>query len=276
MLYPYQIDYYKEGSEYIKSKIDFKPEIGIILGTALGSLAEKVENPVIILYDEIPGFLSCTVKISHDGKLILGKLNGKYVAIMSGRFHYYEGYEFEQLVIPVRMLKLIGVEKLILTNIAGAVKESYKPGDIVILRDHIKLMGASPIRGPHYKEEFGPKCFDVCEMYTPELRELAKECANELGIGIQEGVYYYFAGPQLETPSEIKAIRALGADVTGMSTVTEALTAAHCGMPVLALSFMSNMAAGMDKTILMADARELARSKAPEFRSLVCKIVERM
>mgnify|MGYP001944550711 CR=1 FL=1 len=269
----FDYEYFKESADYILEKIDFKPEIAIILGSALGSIAEEIKNPVIIDYKEIPNFLVSTVQ-SHAGKLILGELSGKKVTCMSGRFHYYEGYDFEEWVAPVRVFHLLGVKTLILTNAAGAVNTSFKPGDIMIIRDHIKLMGASPMRGTNI-EEFGPRFFDVSDMYTKELRDLAKRCANKIGISLQEGVYYFCPGPQFETPAEIKAIRILGGDAVGMSTVTEALTAAHCGMKVLGLSLISNMAAGvLNQPITTEEVDEIGAKASEKFRRLISEIVK--
>ncbi len=186
---------------------------------------------------------SCFNGSSHAGKLILGTLAGKKVVCMSGRFHYYEGYSFEQLAAPVRLLKNLGVQKIILTNAAGAVNKAYKPGDVMIIADHINLMGVSPTRGKNISE-FGDRFFDVSNMYARSLRKIARDCAENSGLTIHEGVYYIFSGPQFETPAEIRAVRILGADAVGMSTVTEALTAAQCSIPVLGLSLMTNMAAG--------------------------------
>ena len=276
MYYPYQKAYYADAVAYIKTKTDLIPEIGVVLGSSLGAIADEVENPVRIPYDDIPGFLHCTFRSAHAGELILGKLHGKNVAMLSGRFHYYEGYEFEQLTIPVRLLKLIGVQKLVLTNIAGAVNPDYRPGDIVVIKDHIKLMGASPLRGPHCDEEFGPKNFEVSQAYAPALRQLALECGQALGLHMQEGIYYYFSGPQFETAAEVCVIRQFGADVTGMSTVTEVLTAAQMGMPVLALSFVSNMAAGMAATIQPGQAGATAKEHAADFRKLISSIIKEM
>ena len=163
---------------------------------------------------------------------------------MSGRFHSYEGYDFSQLAMPVRVLKLLGVKTLIVTNAAGGVNENYAPGDVMIIRDHIMFSGFSPMRGEN-AEEFGPRFFDVTKMYTPELRQIAKKCGENSGLRVYEGVYFFMQGPQFETPAEIRAIRILGGDAVGMSTVTEALTAAHCGMPLLGLSVITNMAAGI-------------------------------
>lgn len=269
----FDYEYFRKSADYILDKIDFKPEIAIILGSSLGPLAEEIKNPVVIDYKDIPNFLISTVK-SHAGKLILGELNGKKIACMSGRFHFYEGYDFEELVIPVRVLHLLGVKTIILTNAAGAVNTSYKPGDIMIIKDHIKLMGASPLRGPNI-EEFGERFFDVSDMYTKSLRELAKRCADRIGINLQEGVYFFCPGPQFETPAEIRAIRILGGDAVGMSTVTEALTAAHCGMKVLGLSLITNMAAGiLNKPVTSEEVDETGALASEKFRRLISEIVK--
>lgn len=241
----FTFDWYRKSADYILARTGRKPDIALILGSALGGLAADIENPLVIDYADIPNFLVSTVE-SHAGKLICGTLRGKYVACMSGRFHYYEGYEFEQLAAPIRVFRLLGARAAILTNAAGAINTAYRVGDIMVVKDHIKLMGASPLRGPNV-QEFGPRFFDTSEMYTPSLRKIALDCAKAVGqeFRTHEGVYFYAAGPQFETPAEIRAMRALGADAVGMSTVTEALTAAHCGMDLLALSLMTNMAAGV-------------------------------
>lgn len=269
----YNYEYLKKSADYILSKIDFKPEIAFVLGSALGSLSEEIENPIVIEYEEIPNFLISTVE-SHAGQLILGKLNGKNVVCMSGRFHYYEGYDFEELVIPIRVFHLLGVKTVILTNAAGAVNPSYTPGEIMIIRDHIKLMGASPLRGPNV-EEFGPRFIDMTETYTRELRDLAKRSAEKINMKINEGVYYFTPGPQLETASEVNALRILGADAVGMSTVTEAITAVHCGMKVLGLALMTNMAAGViEKPISSEEVYEIGRQSSQKFKELLREIIK--
>ena len=172
----------EESAKYILNKLNFKPEIGIILGSCLGDLADEIKNPIIIKYEDIPFFLKTTVE-SHRGKLILGELSGKNIVCMSGRFHYYEGYDFEQLTTPIRLFNLIGVKTVILTNAAGAVNENYKPGEIMIIEDHVKLMGASPLRGENI-EEFGPRFFDMSNAYDKGLRIIAKNIATKIGIKI--------------------------------------------------------------------------------------------
>ncbi len=266
---------YVRSAEYVKGFLPDQPEVSLVLGSALGPFAERIEDPVVIDYRDIPGFLVSTAP-GHAGKLIYGTVGGKRVLCMSGRFHTYEGYSYEQLVKPVRLFRLLGVQAMILTNAAGAVNTDYHPGDIMIMKDHIKLNGDSPLRGPNIGA-FGPRFFDTTRMYTPELRELAKSCAEETPLRVHEGVYMFFTGPQFETPAEIRAARILGADAVGMSTVTEALTAAHCGMPVLALSVMTNMAAGiLDQPLTTEEVNEVGRVIAEDFSTYVTKIIERI
>lgn len=271
----FDYEYFKKSADYILSKIDFQPEIALVLGSCLGSLAEEIVNPIVIDYKDIPNFLEATVD-SHAGKLILGDLNGKKVVCMSGRFHYYEGYEFEQLVTPIRVFHLLGVKTVILTNAAGAVNTSYIPGDIMIIEDHIKAMGASPVRGKNISE-FGPRFFDMSNAYTKKYRDLAKEAGEGIGLDLKEGVYFYWPGPQFETPAEIRLIRILGGDAVGMSTVTETITAAHLGMNVLGLSLMVNMAAGvLDQPITTEEVDIIAGESAEKFKALLHQIVEKM
>ncbi len=271
----YTLEYFQKSVDYIKQIVPWTPEVAIVLGSCLGPFADTIENPVAIDYRDIPNFLVSTVK-SHAGKLIFGTVAGRRVVCMSGRFHSYEGYDFEQLVIPVRVFKLLGAKAVILTNAAGAVNADYRPGDIMIVSDHIKMTGASPLRGKNV-DEFGPRFFDVTRMYTPELRKLAWECAEGTGLTVHEGVYFFFTGPQFETPAEIRAARILGGDAVGMSTVTEALTAAHCGMPLLCLSVMTNMAAGvLDRPLTNEEVDETAKMIAGKFSGYVSKIVGRI
>lgn len=270
MIYTY--DYYKKSADYIKSVVDFEPEIAVVLGSALGPFADRIEDPIVIDYKDIPNFLVSTVS-GHAGKMIFGTVAGKKVVCMSGRFHFYEGYDFEQLAAPVRVLKLLGAKKLILTNAAGAINTDYRPGDIVIIKDHIKFFDASPMRGRNIPE-FGPRFFDISKLYTPELREMALRIAEGSPLKVHEGVYFFFAGPQFETPAEIRAARILGGDLAGMSTVTEALTAGHCGMPLLAMSVVTNMAAGVLDQPLSGEEVEQAGAKIAEhFSNYMTEIV---
>lgn len=273
----YDYEFYKKSADYILQQIPQQPEIALILGSSLGSLADELEEKIVIDYKDVPNYLVSTVS-SHASQFIFGKLSGKYVVAMSGRFHYYEGYEFEQLAAPIRVLKLLGVKKTILTNAAGAVNKEFQIGDIMVIEDHIKLFGASPMRGPNV-EEFGERFFDTTKMYTPQLRELAFQCAADLGQQdrMRQGVYYFYSGPQFETPAEIRMIRGFGGDAVGMSTVTEALTAAHCGMELLGLSLMTNMAAGVLDMPVSGDEVTVAANEAAErFKCLLRELIKRM
>lgn len=258
-------DFFCKSADYVKNIINDTPEIAIILGSCLGDFAQRIKDPVVIDYKDIPNFLTSTVE-SHAGKLIFGKVNGKKVICMSGRFHHYEGYSFEQLTIPVRLFKLLGVKLTILTNAAGGVNMDYHVGDVMVIRDHLKLTCDSPLGGKNISE-FGKRFFDVTDMYTAALRKKALECAKDSGLVFHEGVYMYFTGPQYETPSEIRAARLLGADTVGMSTVPEALTAAHCSMPLLAFSVVTNMAAGVvpDTKVTDEEVEETASMISEKF-----------
>lgn len=269
-------DYYKVSADYIKSVIgDFQPEIGMILGSGLGGYIKRIENPVAIPYKDIPNFLVSTAP-GHEGKLIFGTVDGRRVMCMAGRFHSYEGYSFEQLTIPVRVMKILGIKMLILTNAAGAINKNYNVGDVMIIKDHIKLTGDSPMKGPNIPE-FGPRFFDITNMYNEDLRKIALECAAGSELTVHEGNYFFFTGPQFETPAEIVAARTLGGDAAGMSTVTESLTAAHCGIPVLGLSLMTNMAAGvLDQPLSGEEVNEAAEKVAPLLEKYFTKIVQNL
>ena len=267
--------FYEKTADYVKSRAPFAPELGLILGTGLGPLAKQIENPVEIDYRDIPNFLVSTAP-DHAGKLIFGTLEGKKLVCMSGRFHSYEGYDLEQLAIPVRLFKLLGVRQLIVTNAAGGVNEGYRPGDIMVISDHIKLNGASPMRGKNLPE-FGDRFFDVSRMYTPRLRELALRLAKDTALRVHEGVYFFMPGPQFETPAEIRAIRLLGGDAVGMSTVTEALTAAHCGIELLGFSVITNMAAGMlDQPLTTEEVSETGRMVEERFSAYLKSVIREM
>lgn len=270
----YTYDYFKKSADYIRSKIgDFAPEIGLILGTGLGKFSARIEDPVEIPYKDIPNYLVSTAP-GHSGKLIFGTVEGRRVMCMSGRFHTYEGYSFEELAIPVRVMKLLGVKLLVVTNAAGAVNVDYRPGDVMIIKDHIKLNGFSPMRGPNVPE-FGDRFFDISDLYCKELRQIAEQCGEDSGLTIHEGVYFFFPGPQFETPAEVRAARILGGDAVGMSTVTETLTAGHCSMPVLGLSLMTNMAAGvLEQKLSGEEVEETANRVAPLLEAYFAKVLK--
>ena len=255
----YNIAFFQKSADYVKNIIGEEPDTAVIMGSGLGGFENTLQNRIEIPYADIPNFLVSTVQY-HAGKLVYGRIGTHKVLCMCGRFHHYEGYSFAELSIPIRLFKLLGVKRTILTNAAGGVNPEFNVGDIMIISDHIKLSSLSPMIGPNI-EEFGSRFFDVSDMYTASLRKLAKERAAFSKLRFQEGVYMFFAGPQFETPAEIRMAGILGADAVGMSTVTEALTAAHCGMPVLAFSVITNMAAGIVKEAVLSH-EEVAASVA--------------
>lgn len=265
-------DHCKTAADYIKSKITLTPELGIVLGSGLGPLADMIEVDAKIDYNDIPCFPRTTVS-SHKGCLIIGTLAGVKVVCMQGRFHYYEGYSFEQLAMPVRVLSLLGIKAMFLTNAAGGVNLSYKPGDIMLIADHLNLLGINPVRGQSYSE-FGDRFYDVQNLYTESFRKIARKCAKRSELAVHEGTYMFFPGPNFETPAEIRAVRLLGADAVGMSTVPEALTAGHIGLPVIGFSVITNYAAGMSKEPLSDDdVRKIADSISNEFSAYVRDVI---
>ena len=265
----------EKAASFIKSKIDTVPEIAIILGSGLGSLAEKIENPIIIDYKDIPSFPVSTAP-GHKGRLIIGMLSGKNVLCMQGRFHYYEGYSTQQIIMPIRVMKLLGVKTLILTNAAGGINLGFSVGDIMAITDHINLTGTNPLIGKN-DERFGERFCDMSYTYTPSLVSLAQKTAEELGIELKTGVYLGLTGPSYETPAEIRAFRTLGADTVGMSTVFEVIAAAHCGFDILAFSLVTNMAAGvLDKKLSESEVLEIGARRGNDMQKLIAKIVERL
>lgn len=262
----------KQAADFILEKSKYKPEIGLILGSGLGSLADSIENPEFYPYETLPNFPISTVE-GHAGRLVIGMLNGKCVVAMQGRFHYYEGYAYSEVTFPVRVMKSIGVEKLIVTNAAGSVNTEYKPGDLMIITDHINFSGDNPLIGKNL-EDFGPRFPDMSTAYNPSLIEKAKKVASDLNIDVKEGIYMMFTGPTYETPAEVRMARILGADAVGMSTAPEVIIANHSGMKVLGISCLTNMAAGILKQPLnheeVMETSTLVRSK---FISLMSKII---
>lgn len=238
----------KDAAKYISGKVSQKPEWLIVLGSGLGILAEQVENPQIIPYGQIPGFPESTVQ-GHAGQLVFGQLSGHSVVIMQGRLHYYEGHDIAEIVFPVRVMQEIGIDKLFLTNAAGGIGNGYAPGDLMLITDHIGLWADSPLRGPNL-ERFGSRFIDQSEVYSKNFRDIALECAEDLGIKLHKGIYAYCKGPQFETPAEIRLLRLLGATAVGMSTVPEAVTASHGGMRIIAISCITNLAAGLSSSPL--------------------------
>lgn len=257
---------------FIKERTgDFTPVIGIILGSGLGELADEYCNTAIP-YSEIPNFISSTVH-GHKGRLVFAEISGKKVVMMQGRNHFYEGHTMQEITYPVKVMKKLGVETLILTNAAGAVNESYIPSDLMIIKDHINFMGSNPLIGPN-DPEFGERFPDMSEIYKKDLIALAKKCASKLGLEIKEGVYLANSGPCYETPAEIKMARMFGADAVGMSTVPEAIVANYCGMKVLGISCISNTASAQDgEKLSHAEVIDTTTKAKEKFKSLVVKII---
>jgi purine-nucleoside phosphorylase len=260
-------------ASFINDKLKQQPKIGLILGSGLGVLAEDIENPVKIPYNEIPGFPVSTVE-GHAGQLVCGQLSGVEVIAMQGRFHYYEGYSMDKVTFPVRVMKELGVEKLIVTNAAGGVNESFEPGDLMIITDHINNMGTNPLIGPN-DSHFGVRFPDMSEAYSKNLRRIAKEVADKNNLRIKEGVYVGNPGPVYETPAEVRMIRTMGGDAVGMSTVPEVIVAKHSGLEVLGISCISNMAAGiLDQPLSHDEVIETTEKVKSSFLLLVNEIVK--
>lgn len=267
------LDKINESKNYIMSKINVYPRIGMILGSGLGDMADLIENPTYLNYSEIPNFPISTVE-GHKGRLVIGELEGKVVVAMQGRFHFYEGYELDEVTFPIRVMKSIGVETIIITNAAGGVNENFKPGDLMIIKDHINFTGKSPLLGKNW-DDLGPRFLDMSKAYDTELINVAKITSKELGISLKEGVYMWFSGPTYETPSEVKLARILGADAVGMSTVPEVIVARHSGIKVLGISCITNMAAGIfDKPLNHEEVVETSTRIRGVFQSLIMGIVK--
>lgn len=262
-------------AEYVSDIIRSTPEVAVILGSGLGSLADSIENKKEISYKDIPYFPQTTVP-GHEGKLIFGELNGRRVLAMKGRFHYYEGNDMDAVVYPIRVFKSLGIDRLIVTNAAGGVNTAFAPGDLMIITDHISLFCENPLRGVNY-DELGPRFPDMSRAYDRELINIALESANALGIDIKTGVYSYCKGPSFETPAEIRALRTLGADAVGMSTVPEVIAARHMGIRVLGISCITNMAAGiLDQPLNHEEVLETGKLVENKFVRLVSHIVSNL
>jgi purine-nucleoside phosphorylase len=233
----------KEAADFIGQRAQVRPRIGIILGSGLAALGDQVEEPVKIGYGEIPHFRASTV-VGHPGCLVAGLLQDQPVMVFQGRLHYYEGLSMEQVAFPVRVLKMLGADSLIVTNAAGSLDPEYRPGELMLIRDHIKMVTDSPLRGPNI-DSFGPRFNDMSKPYATEIRQLAQRCGQQLGIDLKEGVYCYMPGPSYETASEVRMLNLLGGHAVGMSTVPEVITAVHCGMKVLGVSCITNMGTGL-------------------------------
>lgn len=263
----------KEAAAYIRKEIGFDPQIGLILGSGLGVLADLIEKPIVLDYAHIPHFPVSTVE-GHAGELVVGSIQGKNVLIMKGRFHAYEGYDVSTVSFPVRVMKQLGIETLIVTNAAGGINTSYQVGDLMVISDHLNLTGRNPLIGPN-DSALGVRFPDMSEAYSRRLRQLAHEVAAKQDFKLQEGVYVGLLGPNYETPAEIRMIRTLGGDAVGMSTVPEVIVARHAGIEVLGFSCISNMAAGiLDQPLSHAEVMETTEKVKPKFLKLVLGIIE--
>ena len=272
----YTFAQYQESADAIRAKIgDFKPAVAMVLGSGLGYLGDLVEDAVAVPYGEIPHFKVSTAP-GHKGQLVFGKLNGCAVAVMQGRMHHYEGYSYEEVSYAVRVLRLLGCDKLIVTNAAGCVRTDWKAGELMLITDQIKMFMESPLRGENIPE-FGVRFPDSSHLYTPALQDVARQAAAELGISLREGVYMYFPGPQYETPAEVRVARILGGDAVGMSTVPEVTVAAHCGMQVLGFTLLSKMAAGiLDQPLSEQEVLDAAADAREKFSALVLNCLSKM
>ncbi len=263
----------KETADQIRLNIRTKPRIAIVLGSGLGNLSNSMTNRIEIPYEDIPNFPRTTVP-GHEGKLIFGELGGREIVAMKGRFHYYEGWNMEEVVFPLRIFKLLGVDNLILTNAAGGINTQFRPGDLMLIKDHIGFLAENPLRGVNIGE-LGPRFPDMSQVYDREMMEISTECAMKLHCEIRRGVYAYAKGPSFETPAEIRAFRLLGADAVGMSTVPEAITARHMGMRILGISCITNMAAGvLGQALNHEEVMETGKSVEKKFSTLVTEIIK--
>lgn len=261
-----------EAKIFIENNIAEKPEIGLILGSGLGILGDKAEKQIIIDYSDIPNFPVSTIE-GHKGRFIFGEISGRKVAIMQGRFHYYEGYDLKEVVFPVWVMRSLGIDKLIVTNAAGGINTEYKPGDLMMIKDHINFMGKNPLIGPNLSS-MGTRFPDMSDAYSKRLRDLIKNISLKLNIPIREGVYASMTGPAYETPAEIKMLRIMGADAVGMSTVPEVIAANHAGIEVAGISCITNMAAGvLDKPLSHEEVIRTADEVKDKFIKLVISII---
>jgi purine-nucleoside phosphorylase len=265
----------EQAAEYIRSKTGVRPQIALVLGSGLGAFADGIEGATRLAFSEIPNFPKPTAQ-GHAGKLVLGTVAGVPVAAMQGRVHYYEGLPLRDVIFPMRVFDRLGVKSAILTNAAGGINTGYGQGALVVLSDHINMQGSNPLIGAN-DERFGPRFPDMTRVYAKGYREIAREEAKRIGIEIHEGVYAAMTGPSYETPAEIRALRTLGADVVGMSTVAEVIAAAHMGMKVLAISCVTNMAAGiLDQPLSHQEVLETGERVKGAFMQLLSAVIPRM
>ena len=266
-----------DAAQYIKARITEAPSIGLILGSGLGDFADGLENRVVIPFAEIPDFPQPTVE-GHAGAFVIGSCQGKTVVALQGRIHYYEGHPQQVITIPVRVMALLGVKQIVLTNACGGVNLNFAPGDLMLISDHINYSGSNPLIGQNL-DQFGPRFPDLSNVYTKELRTKIMKVAEENSIALRQGVYVMYSGPNYETPAEIRMFRMMGADAVGMSTVPEAIVAAHCGMDVVGISCITNMAAGVLPQKLnhqeVVETAALVHDKFQKLLTLVIDLLDR-
>ena len=262
-----------EARDYLMERVRMLPELGVILGSGLGAFADLVEEKVVIPYKDIPHFPISTVE-GHAGQLVFGKVQGRSVVVMQGRFHFYEGYTMHEVTFPIRVMQVLGVTGLVVTNAAGGINPDFHPGDLILIKDHLNMMGDNPLRGANLSS-LGPRFPDLSEAYNRNWRQKALMVAKELGINPQEGVYAAMSGPNYETPAEIRFLRSSGADMVGMSTVPEVIVANHGGMQVLGISCVTNMAAGiLDQKLSHVEVMETAGRIEKQFVNFVEALVK--
>ena len=272
----YSYEDYKQSAEAIRERIgDFTPEVLLILGSGLGYLADETVNPIYVDYKDVPNLKYSTAP-GHMGRFVFGGFCGKKAVFMQGRLHCYEGYEMEEVSYPVRVMKLLGISSMVLTNAAGCANKDWNAGDLMLIGDHIRLFGFSPLSGPNIPE-FGVRFNDQSQVYDADYRRIAHQEAEKLGIQLREGTYMFFPGPSYETPAEVRAARILGADALGMSTIPEAIVASHAGIRILGISVLSNMAAGVTKNRLTEEEVLIsAKNASDKFSKLIRACVSRM
>ncbi len=269
----------RKAARLIESKTSIRPQIGIVLGSGLGAFGESLGHAIRIPYQEIPGFPASTA-VGHAGQLIVGTLGangrGTDLVVMSGRFHLYEGYTARQVTSGIRLFRELGVKRVVLTNAAGGINPEFAKGALVLISDHLNLQGTNPLIGPN-DSELGPRFPDMTEAYSPELRQQARETADELGIPLHEGVYAAMPGPSYETPAEIRFLKVIGADLVGMSTVAETIAANHMGMEVLGISCVTNLAAGLSgEKLSHAEVLEIGQRVSGTFLKLLSALLPRL
>ncbi len=268
-----EYDKIQEAVAVIRGRWSKKADVGIVLGTGLGALAERIDADVVIPYEELPHFARSTVE-THAGKLILGVLEGKNVVAMQGRFHYYEGYSAKEITFPIRVMKALGAETLVVSNACGGMNPQFKPGDVMLIEDHINMLGCNPLIGVN-DDRLGPRFPDMCEPYSKELIAKAQQVALDAGIMTQKGVYVAVAGPNLETRAQYRFFRAIGADVVGMSTVPEVVVAVHAGMKVLGFSIITDM--GLADALEPVNIERILQNAAeaePKMNAIICGVLK--